>query len=67
MGPKVEFSKRDTIAGDLIRISKIKDYKLKNGDQTGSLMSPNLGAILCLTKPSAVTVSSTPLPLNFVA
>jgi len=32
MGPKVEFSKRDTIAGDLIRISKIKDYKLKNGD-----------------------------------
>ena len=32
MGPKVEFSKRDTIAGDLIRISKIKDYKLKNVD-----------------------------------
>ena len=32
IGPKVEFSKRDTIAGDLIKISKIKDYKLENGD-----------------------------------
>ena len=31
-GPKVEFSVRDTIAGDLIKISKIKDYKLENGD-----------------------------------
>ena len=32
IGPKVEFSKRDTIAGDLIKIFKIKDYKLENGD-----------------------------------
>ena len=32
IGPKVEFSTRDTIAGDLIKISKIKDYKLENGD-----------------------------------
>ena len=32
IGPKVEFSMRDTIAGDLIKISKIKDYKLENGD-----------------------------------